>query len=165
MYCQEPLLRAASRCHMLDILVHSTDFSNLALNDEDIIDAFKRLMNFVGRKEILIRHTKLWQKVICWVEPHLQHEDYESLLRYLESNVQSYSTQVMKYQVANLIGFLSVLWSDAKAKTQKPQSEAKAPRPRPRPKRKPKPKHKRGKKLKPVSSQTKSDFGRLAMHI
>ena len=112
MYCQEPLLRSASRCNMLEILIYSTDFSNLSLDNEDIIESFKRLMNFVGRKEILIRRTELWQKVVRWVAPHLQYPDYNSLLSLIESKIISNTTPEFKYHMANLIGFISVLWSD-----------------------------------------------------
>ena len=111
MYCQEPLLRCASRCHMLEILTHSTNFSNLALDNEDIMDAFKRLMSFVGKKEILIWNTELWQKVVVWVEPHLLHNNYERLLCLMESKIKVNSTPEIKHQMANLIGFVSMLWS------------------------------------------------------
>ena len=114
MYCQEPLLRCASRCHMLEILTHSTNFSNLALDNEEIMDAFKRLMNFVGKKEILIWNTELWQKVVTWVEPHLLHNNYESLLCLMESKIKANSTPEIKHQMANLIGFVSMLWSSTK---------------------------------------------------
>ena len=112
MYCQEPLLRCASRCNLLEILIHSTDFSNLSLDNEDIIESFKRLMNFVGRKEILIRRTELWQKVVRWVSPHLQYPDYDSLLSLIESKIIPNTTPEFKYHMANLVGFISVLWSD-----------------------------------------------------
>ena len=111
MYCQEPLLRCASRCHMLEVLTHSTNFSNLALDNEDIMGAFKRLMNFVGKKEILIWNTQLWQKVVAWVEPHLLNNNYESLLGLMISKLQANITPEIKHQMANLIGFVSMLWS------------------------------------------------------
>ena len=96
---------------MLEVLTHSANFSNLALDNEDIMGAFKRLMNFVGKKEILIWNTQLWQKVVAWVEPHLLNNNYESLLGLMISKLQANITPEIKHQMANLIGFVSMLWS------------------------------------------------------
>ena len=111
MYCQEPLLRGASRCHILEILTHFTKFSNLRSPDEDIFESFKCLMNFAGTKDILIRRTNLWYKVLFWVKPDLNLTTYDKLLTTLEFKAQN-TTSKIRYQWANVLGFVSVIWGD-----------------------------------------------------
>ena len=112
MHCQEPLIRGASQCQILDILANSSNFSNLMLEDEDIFDGFKRLMHFTAPKGILIRGTNIWSKVVKWVCPKLQCTTYDIILDEVELKAQNTTAHKVQYQLAHLAGLVLVMWSD-----------------------------------------------------
>ena len=114
MYCQEPLLRGASQCNLLDILFTSSDFTDVISSNEvdHIVDGFKSIMPFTGSKGILIRNTPLWFKLLVWVEQTVKSITTEKLVEAIINRANYTTLQTIKYQLAYILGFVSIVCCD-----------------------------------------------------
>ena len=114
MYCQEPLLRGASQCNLLEILFTSSDFTDLISSNEveNIVDGFKSILPFTGSKGILIRNTPLWFKLLVWVEQTVKSITTEKLVEAIINRANYTTLQTIKYQLAYILGFVSIVCCD-----------------------------------------------------
>ena len=114
MNCQEPLIRCASRCHILDVLICTFRFElSYDPAQGNFFDGLKCLLPFVGAKEILIRGSQLWSKAVKWVKQDIQAKPLVWFIDEMEIHAKKVCSLNVRHDLADLLGLAIVLRSDA----------------------------------------------------